>query len=89
MFDKSGLHGVEIIGRAEPFDRGDFITLMLDREAKAGIDAFAIDDNGASSALAVVTPLFCPVEFQMLAQRVEQRGARIECQLYLLAIDFK
>ncbi len=54
------------------------VALVHHRERQARIDAPAVDDHRAGAALAVVAALLGAGEMQMLAQRVEQRGARIE-----------
>jgi hypothetical protein len=51
---------------------------MHDGERQAGIDAPAVDDDRAGAALAVVAALLGAGQVQVLAQRVEQRGAGVE-----------
>ena len=62
---------------------------MREREAEAGINPPAIHQNGARAALAVIATFFRTGEMQMLAQRVEQRHARIEFERVILAVDFE
>ena len=38
-------------------------------------------------ALSVVATFFCAGELQLFAQQIEQRGARIDCELVLFSID--
>ena len=54
--------------------------LVHHRERQAGVDAAAVDDHRAGAALAVVAALLGAGEVQVLAQRVEQRRARVELQ---------
>ena len=56
-------------------------------ERQAGIDPPAVDEDRAGAALAVVAALLGAGQAQVLAQRVEQRRARIDLQAVLLAID--
>src|SRR4051794_21039158 len=44
VFHESGLHGMQIVGTAEAFDRGDRVALVHHRERQAGGDAAAIDE---------------------------------------------
>ena len=65
------------------------VALVHHRERQAGVDPPAVDDHRAGAALAVVAALLGAGEMQMLAQRVEQRGARVELELPGLAIHLK
>ena len=65
-------------GRAEAFDGRDLVALVHRGEAEARVDAAAVDVDGAGAALAVVAAFLRAGEVQMLAQAVEQRGARID-----------
>src|SRR5205823_4901536 len=49
-------------------------------QREAGVDAFAVDQDRAGPALAVVAALLRPRELEVLAQRVEQRRPRRELQ---------
>ena len=50
------------------------------RERQARVDAAAVDDHRAGAALALVAALLGAGQVQVLAQRVEQGGARVELQ---------
>ena len=50
---------------------------MADGEREAGIDAPAVDQDGAGAALAAVAALLGAGQVEALAQEVEQRDARI------------
>jgi hypothetical protein len=80
MLDERGLHGVQAAGRAEALDGRDPIVLVHHGEAEACVDAAAIHDDGAGTALAVIAAFLRSGEMQVLAQRVEQRGPGIELQ---------
>src|SRR3954454_25033795 len=56
-------------------------------QAETGIDALAVDQDGAGSTLAVVTPLFRASHAQVVTQEVEQCYPGIDLQLMRLAVD--
>ena len=53
---------------------------MHHRQRQTAIDALAIDDDRADAALSLVAALLRAGQRAMLAQRVEQRGPRIEIE---------
>ncbi len=53
---------------------------------ETGIHPPAIDVHRARAALAVIAPFFRSGEMQMLAQAIEQSGARIDPQVVFLAV---
>ncbi len=81
MLHESGLHRMQFLRCSQPFDGGDAVALMHDRQREAGINASPIDDHGAGAALAMVAALFRAGEMQLLTQSVEQGGARIQFKL--------
>lgn len=89
MFDESRLHRMKLVRGAEPLNRCDLVALMLDCKAKAGIDAFAINKDGACTALAVVASLLCAGKFQMLPQCIEKCCPGIKFQLFSLPVDLQ
>ena len=56
-------------------------------QRQAGQHAPAVDQHGAGAALAVVAALLGAGQAEVLAQRVEQRGADIERNAMLAAVD--
>jgi hypothetical protein len=80
---KSGTVGTEAL------DRGDRAAFDLCRKGEAGENTLAIDMDGAGAALALVASLLRAGEAQMLAQRIEERDARLDFDFMSLAIDFK
>lgn len=60
---------------------------MRDGERETGELPLAVHEHGAGPALPEVAPLLAPVQVEMLAQRVEQRRARVEAQLAKLTVD--
>ena len=87
MLDEGGLHGVEMVGLADAFDGGDLVVGVHDGEGEAGVDAAAVDVDGAGSALAVVAALLGAGEVEVFAQAVEQGGAGVEAEVVDLAVD--
>jgi hypothetical protein len=73
----------------EAFDGGDFILLVHHREGEAGIDAPSIHVHRAGATLPVIASLFCAEEAKILAQRIEQRHARLDLELMDLPVDFQ
>ncbi len=91
VLDEGGLHGVEVAGLADAFDGGDLVGggRVHEGEGHAGVDASAVDVDGAGSALAVVAALLGAGQVEVLAQAVEQGGARIHIEGVGLAVDSK
>ena len=87
VLDEGGLHRMQLVRRAQAFDGGDLGALVHHRQRQAGVDAPAVDDHRAGAALAVVAALLGAGQVQVLAQRVEQRGAGVEFELVALAVD--
>ena len=77
IFDKGRLDRVELVVRCQTLDGGDRRTVMGQGKGKAGIDATAIDENGAGAALAAVAALFGAGQMEAFAQEIEKRDARI------------
>src|SRR5690606_6386756 len=60
--------------------------LMHHRQREAGIDAAAIDQDGAGAALAVVAALLGAGKVEMIAKGVEKAGARIKIERAVLSV---
>ena len=73
----------------EAFDGGDLGAVGDGGEGEAAVDAAAIDEDGAGSALAVVAAFFAAGELEVFAQGVEQRGAGVEGEGLGLAVDLE
>ena len=61
--------------------------LMHDRQCQARIDAAAIDQHRASSALTVVASLLRTGQLQVLSQSIKQRRSSVELESVRLAVD--
>ena len=80
VLHEGGLHRMQVVRRAQALDGGDLVALVHHRERQAGVDPPAVDDHRAGAALAVVAALLGAGEMQVLAQRIEQRGAGVDLQ---------
>jgi hypothetical protein len=87
MFQKSGLHGMQLVTFRQAFYGRNFIALMRDRQSQAAINPSSIYEHGAGSALATVATLFGSRQRKVFAQCVEQGHARIERQTVGLPVD--
>ena len=77
VLDERGLHGVQVAGLADAFNGGDLVVRVHDGEGEAGVDAAAIDVDGACSALAVVAALLGAGKVRFRAgNRAEWCGGR-------------
>ena len=63
------------------------LALVHHRERQAGHDAAAVDQDRAGAALAEAAALLGPGQVQAVAQGVEQRGARVDGETMILAVD--
>ena len=78
VLDEGGLHRVQLVRRAQAFDGGDAVAVVHHRQRQARVDPATVDDDRAGAALAVVAALLGAGQVQVFAQRIEQRGARVE-----------
>ena len=78
---------MQFLRRAQPLDGGDLGAVMHHGQSQAGVDALAVEQDGAGAALAVVAALLGARQLQVFAQGVEQGGARVEFQAVALAVD--
>ena len=85
--EEGGLRGAEVAGRAEAFDGGDLGALRGDGEGEAGVDAAAVDEDGAGAALAVVAAFLAAGEVEVFAEEIEQRGAGVDGEGAGLFVD--
>ncbi len=77
---------MQLLGCTQPLDGGDVVAVVHRRQGQARIDPPALDDHRAGTALAVIATLLGAGELQLLAQRVEQGGPRVEFQRAGLAV---
>jgi hypothetical protein len=77
---------MQFLRRAEPLDCGDIVALVHHRKRKTGDDAAPADHHRARAALALIAALLAAREIEMFAQRIEQRGPRIELDFAPFAV---
>ena len=87
MLDERLLQRVQLAVRAEPLDRGDRATFVLDRQRQAREDSLAVDQHRAGAARALVAALLRAREPEPLPEHVEQALARLQLERVLLAVD--
>src|SRR5262249_21964924 len=88
VVDEGLLHRVQRpVGRGESLDGGHGGALRRHRQGEAGQYPAAVHQHRAGPALPVIAALLGPGEAEMLAQGIEQGGARIERQPVLAAVD--
>ena len=85
--NEGGLHRVQGVRRTQAFDRHDLVVGVHDGERQARVDAPAVDQHRAGTALPMIAALFSAREMEMLAQRVEQRCTRVQLELSHAAVD--
>jgi len=79
MRDERLLEGMQVVATLrQPFDGDDLSLLVRDGEGQAAIDASAIEQDGAGTALPMIAALLGAGESEPLAQRIQQRRARID-----------
>src|SRR3984885_7958584 len=85
--NKSFLHGVGVDAGAETFKCHDVAAgAAFDRD-HAGASRHAVDQHGASAAFAEATPVFRSVQFEVVAQHMEQGGVGRGTDLMDPAVD--
>jgi hypothetical protein len=89
VLDESKLHGMEVIGLTDTFDRDDLVVPMHDGEGETGVDAATVNVDGACSALTVVAAFLRTGKGKVLAEAVEQSGAGIKLESVGLPVDFE
>src|SRR6266511_2705889 len=89
VIDEGLLQRMKRVPLCQAFDRRYARTILHDRKRKARITAPTIDQNGAATALAVITALLGAGKVEIEAKRVEQRGPRRDRQFAFDAVDMK
>jgi hypothetical protein len=68
---------MQLVAASDALDGEDVGAVMADRQRQARIDPPPVDQNGTGAALATVTSLFGSSQVQTLAQKIQQRDARV------------
>ena len=87
VLDEGRLQWVQHITARDALNGGNARSVVHDRQSQTRIDPPAIEQHGACATCTLIAALLCPGQLQMLAQSVEQRGARIQAQTLRVAID--
>src|SRR5438132_5287562 len=87
LLDEGFLHRPWIVDRAQALHGPDLATLDEHGRRQAGEDGLAVDHHGTSAALAEAAAEFGAVEFQIVAQHIEQRRRRIDVDVVRGAVD--
>ena len=74
--DESLLHRIGMLARAEALERDDLAPGAAADRDHAGTCRHAVDDHAAGAAFAEPAAIFRSVQFQIVAQHIEQRGIR-------------
>src|SRR5947209_14686072 len=85
--DEGGLQRVELIALRQALDGRDLVAFHEGRERQTCFDALAVHQHRARAALAEATAFLRACKMQVLAQCIEQCGARIESQPMLGPVD--
>ena len=80
---------MQLLALRQSLDRRDLMALRARRQRQARQHALAIDVDRARPARAVVAPLLRARQFQVIAQRVEQRHPRFQRHGVLLSVDLQ
>src|SRR5262245_60768104 len=87
VLDEGVLQGVQGAILGQPLDGRDMRAILHDGKRQAGIDAPAVDQDGASSALAMVAALLGTGQVEAVAQGVEQGRPGRDIDLSLDSVD--
>ena len=71
----------------QALDGHDVVAFVHDGEGEAAVDPPAVDQHGAGAALSMIAAFLGAGQVQVLAQRVEQRGAGIQIEVAHGTVD--
>ena len=81
LLDEGLLQRAHLLRRAEALDGRDLVPLGVGREHQAGLHRLAVEQHRAAAAAAAVAHLLGARQVEVVAQRVEQRDARLDGEL--------
>ena len=87
MRDEGALQRMQRRAVRQPFDGADRLALRLHREHQAGAHRLAADDHRAGAADAVLAADVRAGQPAVLADRVDQRLARLDADGVVAAVD--
>jgi hypothetical protein len=89
LVDEGLLHRMQLAVLRKPLDGGDLLAFGGQRQRQAGEHAAAFNQHRAGAALAVIAALLAAGQAKMLAQCVQQRGARVDVERTGFAVDLQ
>ena len=78
---------MQLLPACQSFDGRDLVTLDLHGERQARVDALAVDQHGAGSALTVVAAFLSAGQPDVVAPGVQERAARLQLSAVTRAVD--
>ena len=87
VVDEGLLQRMQLLAVGEPFDGADLPAVGLDREHQAGADRLAVEDDRAGAADAVLAADMRAGLAAVVADRVDQRLARLDADRVRAAVD--
>jgi hypothetical protein len=89
VLEECRLDRVKLPVRGETLGRDDLGAVVRDSEREAAVYPPALEQDGAGATLPVVAALLRAGDREVLAQEVEQRGARVDGDPMLAAVDLE
>src|SRR5581483_975 len=87
--DEGALHRMHPVGRSESFDGGDRVAARFEGKDHARGYWTAVEVDRAGAAGAAIAYQLGAGEPEMVAQRIDQRDARLDRDPHLVAVDEK
>src|SRR3954447_10150616 len=87
MLHEGTLHGMQFVAIRQTFDRPDFLAVGLRRKHQTGPHRLAVDDDGAGPANTVLAADMRPGLPAILADRIDQRAARLDLYRMITTVD--
>ena len=88
-FPERLLDRVQFAIAGQALDRGDFGTVRLNRQHRAGFDGFAVEQHGAGAAQGGFTSDVGSSQLALVPQEMDQEGAGFDLVLLDRAIDLE
>src|SRR5712692_5960319 len=86
LLPEGGLQRMQLLGAANPFDRGDRLAPGLEGEHGTALDRVPVDEDGACAALARVAADVGAREVEVVTKDLDQQGARLDLDCMRRAI---
>ncbi len=78
VVDERLLDGMEFARLAQALHRRDLVALRVDGQHRAGVDGLPVQQHGARAAGAAIADALGAGKLKLVAQRVQQRDARLK-----------